>query len=277
MQNYKNGSLGVGKKMSDDTFRKYGWLKQQKKVTLYKCFTFNDNSKNPLRDNCLFYNDAKGFNDPYDCNARLIKTIASNFGSKFHRPIAEQESVIEKAIERANNMGIICFSPHWDNILMWAHYGNSFKGFSLGVEFELPVHKYAPGLHEIPLQEYNGTTYNYSDYELEEVHYATDENFPSVAEDVSFADADGEYYNAILYRKSKDWSYEKEIRLTCIKGKGTHPVPGKIKEVLFGLRMSDDEKRELKQIIESHTSDVVFFDTNASDNKYVVERRISEI
>lgn len=263
--------------MTENSSKKRGWLRERKTVVLYKCFTFNNNSLAPLKDNCLFYNDAMGFNDPYDCNARLIKCTKSSAFSKFRRTPTEQENVVEKGIEKANKKGIICFSPRWDNILMWAHYGNSFRGFCLGIEFDLPVHKILPSLKESPLSEYKGVQYNYSDYNLKEVCYAQDDEFPSVDDVVSLADDDSEYYDAILYHKSKDWSYEQEVRLTCDKGKGVHPVPGIIKEVLFGMRMPIEQKRILKKVIEKNNKDAFFFDTLASDSKYVVERRPTEI
>jgi hypothetical protein len=53
----------------------------------------------------------------------------------------------------------------------------------------------------------------------------------------------------ILFIKVKDWGYEKEWRLTYDEGNKEEPLPGDISSIIFGLRMPDEHKNTIKNIL----------------------------
>src|SRR5260370_7577223 len=46
--------------------------------------------------------------------------------------------VISSRDEIGKNRGLLCFSQHWHNPVLWAHYAGSNNGLSLG--FDFPAH-----------------------------------------------------------------------------------------------------------------------------------------
>lgn len=244
---------------------KYGWFRErllkEKTMILYKCFTFNNNSMNALSKGGVFFNIAKNFNDPFDCGIDMKESVLT----KFYGSMPEQRKQIEAAKERANTLGICCFSPIWNNILQWAHYADSFKGFCLGFEF-----KQLKGISDEVMVRFEGEDYYEADYRLAECLYYDRTNKPEVSDFISFAAGQTEYDYIITNMKTKEWSYEQECRLTCRKGMGVRPVPGKLKEVLFGLRMEEWQKKALYSVLEN--SSPTFFDTKISNDRLTIER-----
>jgi hypothetical protein len=56
----------------------------------------------------------------------------------------------------------------------------------------------------------------------------------------------------MLFSKAKDWAYEKEWRLTYDEGDKEVPIPGDISSIIFGLRMPDQHKNTIRNILADH-------------------------
>ena len=78
--------------------------------------------------------------------------------------------------------GVLCFCRDWSNTVMWSHYTDRHKGICLG--FEIPRGK------------------------VQEIAYATGRVQLNTSNT-----PDESVLKAMLYTKSKDWSYEKEWRV----------------------------------------------------------------
>lgn len=247
-----------------------GWLdrvgKRNGKVLLYRFFSYNENSLGPLIREALFFNSPEAFNDPFDCNLRLI--TPSEYGVDLEQ---NQQRLIEKCKKFARSRGIACFTPHWDNTLMWAHYGEKFEGFCLGYEFIYPFYQHIEFVDNKvkPFIVYNGIDYCLTQFSLDEVIYAPKDEFPKTSE-FYLEDPEIELEELILRYKAKDWNYEHECRLSFIDGKGIHPVPGKLKEVYFGLRMNTEKKRVLHTILGKYGP--TFYNTKESNKMFRIER-----
>jgi len=74
-------------------------------------------------------------------------TIRNELGSSYLKQFISRnpdilsqtiDEFINKAPELADQYGVLCLTPHWDNLLMWAHYGDAHRGICLGFDIELP-------------------------------------------------------------------------------------------------------------------------------------------
>lgn len=126
------------------------------------------------------------------------------------------------------NNGVYSLSKVYDNELMWAHYGNSHRGFCIEYDFlsidDLDLKHPEPSCRLKHLYRFNKV--NYSDKIF------------------SFSKVNAEYDDIIkfLFNKSKAWSYEEEYRIvTYLYGKFNYSG-NCLKSIMFGLNMTNEEK-----------------------------------
>src|SRR5262245_41537042 len=105
-----------------------------------------------------------------------FELLAMNLKDKVQRP-----AFMAWKKEVNSRHGVLCFCREWSNAVMWSHYADRHKGICLG--FDIP------------------------DGKVQEVAYATDR-----LQLVTSKPLDESVLKALLYTKSKDWSYEKEWR-----------------------------------------------------------------
>lgn len=249
---------------------KRGWLsrsaKETDKIMLYRFFSYNSNSLGPLICGGLYFSSPKDFNDSFDCDFRMMPTaIEKQLGISWDDAVEESKADVRK-------IGIACFTPHWNNSLMWAHYADKFRGFCLGFEFDNPLSRNS-NLDDI-FKTYRGRPYHTLEYWLHEMIYANHDEYPTMAS-FSFDETEEEMPEAILRYKAFDWQYEHEVRLSFLGGEGVHPIPGNFKEVYFGLRMDDEKKRVLISILGKHNP--MFYNTNKSKTHIKIDRTLFEI
>ena len=203
----------------------------------------------------LFHPLPSQFNDPFECKPHfrwpekateiqkirkhLIK-VARNEG----RPKKEAEAVVAQsmakegfirnaiygAVSRTLGEVRVCsFTSYKENLLFWAHYADSHRGFCI---------------------EYDATTLPIS-YAFK-VHYSN--NYPEVTYP---APVDARGLKPVLI-KSKEWAYEEEFRTILVpeavrqpKNDGTSLIlSGKeIKNLYFGALMDDNHKKLLLELI----------------------------
>ncbi len=139
---------------------------------------------------------------------------------------------------------------------MWSHYSDSHRGFCIGLEFNEGYDIYMGLSHEVV----------YSD------------SYPILTPD-SFKE-NKENNTALLETtiatKSKEWSYEEEIRFIKIPADGgskKYPIDKhNIKEVTFGACADKQNINELTDIIKEHTPWVKIYFSKLSSSKYELTR-----
>lgn len=202
-------------------------------------FTNVERSIEIIKEKKLWFSKPENFNDPFDCNINLIDFEPNEDQIKMvindkllgNRKVKREEirknkrnayrirnQFAEQANEMYQNSGVCCFSEGNDNILLWGHYADNHKGICL---------KFTNGISEIATM--TGKV-NYKD-KLEKASF--------------FNDRGNAVYN-LIFTKSKDWNYEKEIR--CLRildyGKTDFPIEH-LTEIIFGCRT---EKSSIKKI-----------------------------
>ena len=53
----------------------------------------------------------------------------------------------------------------------------------------------------------------------------------------------------IAYSKSSDWEYEEEWRVLKQTGDELHPYPGRLVEIVLGLRISEESESTLRDAV----------------------------
>ena len=187
-----------------------------------------------LINNTLQFSNPKVFNDPFDCNEKLLriecsqelltKTLAEStkglsrqqrreIKRKYENPKETQEAIKKEK----NKYKLACFSESNNEILMWSHYADKHLGICIGFNFP---HKYDEKFILCPVKYLN---------ELKPIDGSTD------------------VFRVILYwltTKSIRWEYEHEIRaITKCKTTDNYELikfePKFIKEIIFGCNVTD--------------------------------------
>lgn len=255
-----------------------------------------------LRDNEFYFSSPDQFNDPFDCYipdfvlknkadwinlADFMKEVTGNdaikesiintgkhyaFDSESSAPpntplhIKENLKNIKKTTLREGHR-IFSLSKNKDNILMWAHYADSFSGICLGFETKT-TSKYIYSKKIMAFAElvrdpisYNDTLSKY--LECYKVKYKNNNKLPidnnNIKALTSYPAQFDKTIKKLLTRKHKQWKYEDEYRLitnTDIINPSTNKLKfdkAILKEIIFGFNLSTDNietiKKEIKSII----------------------------
>lgn len=156
--------------------------------------------------------------DPRDPKYTDYKSIvASEWGKNQPRDAINS---VKTFLPIYKNIGSICLSRNSDSILMWSHYADKHKG--LVVEFDIPSDTpILPVVYENKL----------TPRQIQDVYGCTQNGFIPVA-----------------FSKHTDWEYEEEWRIAVDQGNRIGPLPGAIRSILFGLRMTEDAKRTIYDV-----------------------------
>ncbi|WP_300700972.1 DUF2971 domain-containing protein [Bacteroides sp.] len=205
-----------------------------------------------IQTNSIKFNSTSNFNDPYDGKAFIqynfsYEDISSFFGFS-NLPVQEQNIEVSKKAMDISEMqkmahslyanfdkktAITCFSEIGDNIKMWSHYANSHKGICLKFDLIKDLNFFS-----IPVKvEYNDKITSYKFSEAENFIY--------------------KQYST----KSKEWEYEKEIRI--IKSNTSPSLIEFKKEALidmvFGCSCTEEDICKLRKMLKQHNFNVVNF------------------
>lgn len=208
---------------------------------LYKYCTYNTNSLSILINKKIWVTKPESLNDPFDCKIKFfIPEINSEAFSKYLDRTGRSTGILQRDYEIflkglqevrekvINNFGVFSMSQIKDNILMWSHYADQHKGFCIGL-----ARKNDNLLGDI-------TTTQPVEYDC---------NYP----EADLLDENGNYdhsiFNKMLFTKAKDWEYEKEWRLVYDEGNKEEPLPSDILSIIFGLRMSEGHKANIRKIL----------------------------
>lgn len=131
---------------------------------------FDENLKNSLIFNYIWFSDPSKFNDPYDCNLSLKSECSyeeilkyleeENNGVHFSYIRKRAQNLYQNPVLRINllkkadqqtveNLGVCCFSQCNDTLLMWSHYANKHEGVSLTFDITQDQHIFSKKLFNV--------------------------------------------------------------------------------------------------------------------------------
>lgn len=160
----------------------------------------------------LYLSDWEILNDPHEAKM-LVQAPGLNYHMNPNR-LQENGIAVDCPIAR-----VCSLSAKWSSNLLWSHYASGQSGVAIGIE--LPK--------------------NLIGVEIVEIQY--NDKIPTVNPPV-----DREAVLRSLSHKSKEWAYEKEVRLVSFAS-SSHYVEGiKINDVILGLRSTRDDIELVKKI-----------------------------
>lgn len=230
-----------------------------------------------LKAQALYFNSPKNLNDPYDGSLNAfplfphkarIERIRQHYVNnqsvpehlrrefKYLTDQAIADSVIrnanqvmeQKTREYNESMGVSCFSEVKDNLLMWGHYADKYRGFCLG---------FRTGIH--PFEKVKKIKYSRDLPTFDVVDILVNGNFDDALD-------------ALFYTKSKSWSYEREWRAVHSTS-GTQYVYNHeaLDSVYFGPRIGTTERAEICEIVQEQNLEVRFFQGKKSPVEFKLE------
>lgn len=237
-------------------------------ISLYKYRSFNQYSLQLLINQASWFSCPSSFNDPFDCAVNLdssrlednvkhalddlkidIDTIPKELRRVKSTDIEAFESFRSSISKMFQKCGILSLSEINNDILMWAHYANSHTGFAI---------------------EYERTSENKLGKDAQPVIYTS--KIPSLTgRDICTR---GGKFDALWLTKSKHWCYEKEWRVLNTEGNKAFTFPCKIKSIIFGMRMTPEDRWTIRKILEHQ--DIEFLEALQSEKYFEIEIHKSE-
>lgn len=180
--------------------------------------------------------------------------------------------VIKSLESRLHDTGIFSLSETDTNQLMWAHYGGESKGLALGFEVT-EGSKLADDDYCLPV--------NYSNelpkFDPKELMTTVSMKFGNDKTEVNFkVPFTDPTFRMCVSTKPTDWDYEKEWRYID-ECDGLHPFPGKLTEVVFGLRCSEQDKKKYRELANNNFDyPIHFYEIVKKPNQNQIEKILCE-
>lgn len=234
---------------------------------LYKYQRLTAHSLASVLNDTVWLSKPTAFNDPFDCAITLseekfeesrnhaVAGIAQKQGISseklvqfneefFKDDLAAYEQLRTSLRSELQTIGILSLSAIPDHILMWSHYADHHKGFC--IEYDCSE---GTQLKKLATQ----------------VTYA--EEIPLF----SSADiADGKtssFIDVAIFTKAAQWKYEQEWRLFAIEGGRSYQAPSNVTSLIFGARMSSDEKIMMHRSLR-HKEGILFKQALVRDDRF---------
>lgn len=267
---------------------------KKESTTLYKYRSWNNNfHKEILVDNKLYIPSLGELNDPFDFQLKLdfslldndtkVDSFVNDMALDYNKNVTVTQEMLPKlgdvkgnykfSIKNnpaefaekyhthrlryyAKHYGILCLSKNWNNILMWAHYGENHSGFCIGFNKKKIVE---------------------SNYFGQAARVDYKEDYPLI-DPIKVKEFDFETIFKQSNIKSIDWKYEEEFRFLKL----WYPdVPSQkerlisfdnsiVDEIIIGLNISVDNEIEIREICKQ--KNIPVFKIKKSDYKFTLER-----
>jgi hypothetical protein len=209
-------------------------------------YTTFDTGIKILESGQIRFSKPSKLNDPFDCQATIDTTnsdkeielyvnglikegkLQETKKEEFRNKIKESDfTLTNDAVQKAKEeFGIACFSKRHDSLLMWAHYADKHNGIVLKFDIFRDTDFFMIPFPICYKSEYPQFNYIRDCYLAEK----------------------GAIGKFLLETKFLDWQYEEEIRIMK-RGADDYPINKKaIVEIIFGCRMSDENKSKLIKI-----------------------------
>jgi hypothetical protein len=242
---------------------------------LYKYSAFSALSLENLKNQIIYFGSPRSFNDPYDCSVtpairipsdiEISRTrdrylasplITSAARDELHRATIEQmrqlflrsaaQAATEKVNEFSEKRGVSCFSESRDDLLMWAHYGGTYRGYCLGFNTT-----YLPKIQQV----------KYSD------NMPSFDPMPILNGELEIND-----FMSVFATKSRPWAYEKEWRIFHDKVGTSYSYDVKaLTGIYFGPEISQAALEIICLILQGQNDTVKFFKGTRNASQFKIE------
>lgn len=218
-----------------------------KQTILYKYYDLkNIYTITALNDSQVYFSKPEDFNDPHDCTGRLMLENPERFdirNSNTDTTGELQKNFWERLGKNIKSSTIFCVSEADREPLMWSHYADGLRGFCIGFDSSSKLLDKAIKVQYDPLPE-------------AEIIYDIFRELPPVFNGTVAENGNNilrlyEIVRNLFCIKLPHWYYEQEWRsINSTDNKQLYTFgKNKIREIIFGERMSEPNRRLLKDII----------------------------
>ncbi|MCU9947481.1 DUF2971 domain-containing protein [Pseudomonas sp. PDM13] len=260
---------------------------QAEAASLYKFYSFNARNLEALSEPYVWFSKLDSFNDPFEGVVReveikgeqmLLPMMKKYLKYKHKMPAIEAEKALLQHLLRApeeaaaeyqqiaeditnatradiEKLSFFCLfrenperSPH-EKLLMWSHYSDGLRGMRL--EFDT-------GALLDSLEVPSGAVIAHPVKYVSEPPTVSVMDYLSLLSDkISFKDCAEIVFNRVAF-KNTAWEYEQEYRIISHQAGMARYSPDAIKEVVFGEKMPDRQKRIAYKLLRAHGSNTKF-------------------
>ncbi len=244
--------------------------------TIYKYQGADIQSLKNLKAQSLYMGSPLRFNDPYDCtlSTRIneisdedLKRLTSHYVKEGGILAAAQQKILStydaelkslgigsvKSAIKMNHQnflklrGVTCFSEKIDDLLMWGHYGDGYRGFCL--EFRTGSEPFK---------------------KMREVKYVN--QIPAIDIVSMVVDKTVSHVDLLYCTKSIKWQYEKEWRIIHEKVGTLYCYPAEaLKAIYFGPKMDREIQEIICLIMQGQNPNVGFWQGELSKSEFKIE------
>lgn len=204
---------------------------------------------------------------------RQFKMINNVIYNDIGLHLSNSQQAFKGLDDRLRLSGIFSLSATDTNQLMWAHYGGESKGIALGFEVtdgsKLSDDKYC-----LPVS-YCDELPSFNSKELTIDSMMT---FGGKEQGISIKiPFDDPIFRKCISTKPTVWEYEKEWRYID-ESDGLHPLPGKLAEIIFGLRCSyEDRLKYIDLARDNFDYPISYYEIVKKPNSNQIEKTILNI
>ncbi|WP_157039141.1 DUF2971 domain-containing protein [Pseudovibrio sp. JE062] len=181
-----------------------------------------------------------------------VRYQASNPNCELEAPLHSLlTQCIEEELLRRYDKGVVSLASRATCPLMWSHYGDQHRGICAG--YSVPDDTSA---------------------DLFKITYGGSRNVK--ASDIAIMEQDSRARirvdEAVLFRKARSWSYEREWRL--IGKRGVQDSPLELEEVIFGIRCDLSLKYTIVKALENRSQPVRFYEMREQRGTFQLRKRV---
>lgn len=230
-------------------------------MLLYKFFSPQKYNLKALREGYLWFSKKESLNDPFDLLGHNLKQDYPSLFDNFHSEQQVQEIV--------DNIASCSFSETWYNVLMWAYYADSYRGWCLEFNDGFPIFSKNDNLSELQSVRYEIKYPNINDvFQLDEVYngqpinhittfdYTHTTTNHSINTDEMWNDGVKRLAYDLSMIKSSVWTDEREHRILLRTeeryGQAVKFNRGSLKSIIVGYRISQYKLKKIKRIAKSY-------------------------
>jgi len=179
-------------------------------------FKYVSNPTLILEEGYIRATQLSALNDPFEavyCKEG-IRDLACHF------EFATPDSVVDHIETNKHKIGVICLTEAKDNLLMWSHYANEYKGALIGLSVTDTNACLFANLKSLDLDSTNAfgdSKYDVFDGSCDPVQYRKQPRYRLDRYDFDYGNicvaGEDQLLFEIFQRKSDEWSYEKEHRV----------------------------------------------------------------
>ncbi len=253
------------------------------KILLYKYLSLSSLSyKSIICDQQVYFASVMSMNDPFEGlpsyklpNRQEVKNHLIEKGAKrkninklLPRAMEDMRHNYDRArtVDEAyaSKTGLLCMTPHRDNLLMWSHYADSHQGICVGFDIKRPYDvEFGVGYDVEYSEKYPEICLLQRDWLYTEA---------KVGRTLMNQQAREDLMTKQFYTKSKEWSYEDEVRFVRPpygEGVGLMPFPkSQIKEVIIGCRVPENKKEEIIALVTKYCPNTDIIQSHISKHEY---------